>query len=86
LATESWHGHEYIVHLLLEQGLDANAQGGRYDFALHTALANGQIDTAQLLIKNGANVNAQVKPDSPTALVIASRYGPDAGGVIYRAF
>jgi ankyrin repeat protein len=51
---------EKIVLLLLERGADVNAHGGQYGYALHVALAEKNEKTAQLLIKNGANMNLQV--------------------------
>jgi ankyrin repeat protein len=51
---------EKIVLLLLERGADVNAHGGQYGYALHAALATRNEKTAQLLIKNGADMNLQV--------------------------
>jgi ankyrin repeat protein len=50
---------ESIV-LLLKRGVEVNAQGGTYNFALHTSLAKEQEKIAQLLIENGADVNLPV--------------------------
>jgi ankyrin repeat protein len=49
-----------IVSLLLKRGADVNARGGRYGYALHTALAKANEKVAWLLIENGADVNLQV--------------------------
>jgi hypothetical protein len=51
---------EKIVLLLLKRGVDVNARGGRYGYALHTALARTKEKVAWLLIENGADVNLQV--------------------------
>ncbi|KAJ7887644.1 ankyrin repeat-containing domain protein [Mycena olivaceomarginata] len=61
LTTAAWYGLESIVVLLLERGaaVNVNAHGGRCDFALHAALANGHGKIAQLLIEHGADVNLQ---------------------------
>ncbi|KAJ7738899.1 ankyrin repeat-containing domain protein, partial [Mycena olivaceomarginata] len=59
LTTASWYGMESIVLLLklLQRGVEVNAQGGTYNFALHTSLAKEQEKIAQFLIENGADVN-----------------------------
>jgi ankyrin repeat protein len=51
---------ESIILLLLEQGADVNARGGRYGYPLHTALASTKEKVAWLLVENGADVNLQV--------------------------
>ncbi|KAF8199449.1 ankyrin repeat-containing domain protein [Pholiota molesta] len=57
----SAEGHEAIARLLLENGADANAQGGYsyYSTALQAASAGGHEAIARLLFENGADVNAQ---------------------------
>ncbi|PVH67502.1 ankyrin, partial [Cadophora sp. DSE1049] len=47
------------VSLLLENGADVNAQGGRYGNALQAASTEGHETITVLLIEEGANVNAQ---------------------------
>jgi ankyrin repeat protein len=49
-----------MIVLLLKRGADINVRGGQHDFALHTALAKKQEQTARLLIENGADVDLQV--------------------------
>ncbi|KAJ6605260.1 ankyrin repeat-containing domain protein [Mycena vulgaris] len=73
LTTAVWYGMVNIVLLLLERGVDMNAHGGRYNFALHTALASGHEQIARVLIDNGADVNLQGEDGG--ALTTASRYG-----------
>jgi ankyrin repeat protein len=49
------------VQLLIDNGADVNAQGGRtgYSNALHTALARGQREIIQLLVDKGAEVKSE---------------------------
>jgi ankyrin repeat protein len=50
------------VKLLLENGAEVNAQGGRYRNALHTAAEShhqGNEMIMKLLLENGADVNAK---------------------------
>ncbi|KAJ7362830.1 hypothetical protein DFH08DRAFT_841545 [Mycena albidolilacea] len=75
LTTASWYGMENIVVLLVERGADINVKGGRYNFALHTALANKQEKIACLLIEHGADVNLQ--GEHGAALTTAAWYGSE---------
>ena len=47
-----------VVRLLLETGVDVNAQGGRYGNALRAASFHGGA-VVRLLLKTGADVNEQ---------------------------
>ena len=49
-----------IIQLLVEKGVDVNAQGGDYGNALQAASNRGHEGIVQLLVKKGAEVNAQV--------------------------
>jgi ankyrin repeat protein len=55
----SERGKEAVAKLLLEKGVDVNAQGGFYCNALQAASAKGREAVVKLLINAGANVNAQ---------------------------
>ena len=46
-------------YALLEMGADADAQGGKYGYALQAASDGGHEDIAKLLIEKGADVNVQ---------------------------
>ena len=46
-------------YALLEMGADADAQGGKYGYALQAASDRGHEAIAKLLIDKGADVNAQ---------------------------
>ena len=48
-----------MVQILLDNGADINAQGGRYSTALQAASAGGHNQVVQILLDNGADVNAQ---------------------------
>ncbi|KAJ7445595.1 ankyrin repeat-containing domain protein [Mycena latifolia] len=47
-----------VVRLLLENGADVNAMGGKYGSALQAASFEGYMEVVCLLLKNGADVNA----------------------------
>ncbi|EXL39664.1 hypothetical protein FOCG_17751 [Fusarium oxysporum f. sp. radicis-lycopersici 26381] len=47
------------MQLLLVQGVDVNAQGGEYGNALQAASFEGYLEVVQLLLDEGADVNAQ---------------------------
>jgi hypothetical protein len=64
------------VRLLLENGADVNAQGGRYANALYAASARGHDQVVQRLLDKGADVNAQGGTCS-NALQAASARGHD---------
>jgi hypothetical protein len=57
LAAE--HGHQRMVKLLLDKGVDVNAQGGDYGNALQAASVGGHEAVVKLLLNKGADVNAQ---------------------------
>jgi ankyrin repeat protein len=51
--------HEAIVKLLLENGAEVNAEGGKYGNALQAASFRGNEAIVKLLLENGAEVNAE---------------------------
>ena len=54
------HDHNIeLIRLLLDRGVNINAQGGRYGNALQAAVFSGKIDVIQLLLDKGADINAQ---------------------------
>ncbi|KJA13151.1 hypothetical protein HYPSUDRAFT_151876, partial [Hypholoma sublateritium FD-334 SS-4] len=55
----SCNGHQEIVELLLANGADVNAQGGKHSNALQAASYKGHQEIVQLLLANGTNVNVQ---------------------------
>ncbi|KAJ5982454.1 hypothetical protein N7451_012554 [Penicillium sp. IBT 35674x] len=55
----SLNGYKNIVQLLLENGAEVNAQGGKFGNALQAASSGGHDKIVQLLLENGAEVNAQ---------------------------
>lgn len=52
-------GKEDIVKILLDIGVDVNAQGGRYNNALQAASAKNHEAVVRIFLDAGANVNAQ---------------------------
>nr|XP_036587170.1 ankyrin repeat-containing protein [Colletotrichum truncatum]KAF6797901.1 ankyrin repeat-containing protein [Colletotrichum truncatum] len=69
-AAES--GNTAVVKIILEEGVDANVQGGEEcGNALQVASCRGHMDIVQILLENGADINAQ-GGDYHTALQAAS--------------
>ena len=65
LGLASFFGHLAIVKLLLDKGADPNipANNSFKVTPLHSAVAISSYEIAELLIKNGANVNAKQMQD-----------------------
>lgn len=63
-----------VVCLLLENGADANAQGGQHGNALSAAAGSGHEGNVKLLLTHGAHVD-QLSPRHGSALQIASEVG-----------
>jgi ankyrin repeat domain-containing protein 50 len=59
LILGSQFGYEKVVQMLLDQGAEANAQGGHYGNALQAVSAGGREKVVQMLLDQGAEVNAQ---------------------------
>ena len=55
----SSRGNKAIVKLLLEKGVDVNAEGGEYGNALQAALFGGNEAIVKLLLENGAEENPE---------------------------
>ncbi|MCJ1461962.1 hypothetical protein MMC07_000562 [Pseudocyphellaria aurata] len=68
-------GHEEMARLLLQNGVDVNAAGGKDGTALQVASFFGRQDMAKLLIENGADVNIESRNHHGTALQAASEGG-----------
>ncbi|KAJ7278126.1 hypothetical protein C8J57DRAFT_161331 [Mycena rebaudengoi] len=66
-----------MVQLLISQGANMNAEGGRYGNALQAASMGGHEAVTQLLLDQGANVNAQ-GGSFGNALTAASLFGHEA--------
>jgi ankyrin repeat protein len=61
LHWAAWKGHSEIVQILIEAGSDVQAKNENYHWgttALHAAAHGNQRAAAEVLIRNGANVNA----------------------------
>ena len=59
LQDAAAQGNTEIVKVLLENGADVNAQGGKYRNALQAAAIQGKTDIVKVLLENGADINAQ---------------------------
>ncbi|KAJ9659240.1 hypothetical protein H2198_003244 [Neophaeococcomyces mojaviensis] len=59
LRTASKRGYRKVVQILVDAGVDVNAQGERYGSALQAASDNGHEKVVQILVDAGANVNTQ---------------------------
>ncbi|KAJ3965745.1 hypothetical protein EV361DRAFT_810189, partial [Lentinula raphanica] len=55
---------------LVTQGADINAQGGDYGTALEVAVTEGHKETAEFLLQQGADLNAQI----PTVISVLMRW------------
>lgn len=53
------YGSAKSVRLLLAEGADVNAEGGRFGNALQAACCQGEVKVVELLLNRGADVNAQ---------------------------
>ncbi len=63
------------VKFLLSHGAKINQKDGKMGLsALHFAIANQSLDSAKILIENGADVNL-VGPQNTTPLILASEHG-----------
>ncbi|THZ09998.1 hypothetical protein D6C95_00875 [Aureobasidium pullulans] len=73
MAIES--GHEGIVRILLEEGVDINEGNSEGSTALHMTVQKRQENMLQLLLEKGANVDiADDKGRKPVHLAIASDF------------
>ena len=63
-------GLDRLIHLLLDEGLDANATDSYGYSALHEAACNGHVEAVSALIKQGAEVDL-VDVDGNTPLYLA---------------
>ena len=74
LQIASRGNHAGIVEILLDAGADPNLPGGEdSDTPLHDAAERGSLETAMLLVANGADVNARNDFDHPPAHLAARR-------------
>jgi len=78
LFSAAYHGYDAMVEALVFAGVDLYARSGEGLFtALHVASQRGHAQTAALLIKGGADVNARTSAER-TPLMIASTDGHGA--------
>ena len=63
-------GHDKIAQALLDKGVDVNAKGIKQRTSLMAAAAFNKPELVSLLLKNGADINAQDE-DGLTAIQVA---------------
>ena len=68
------HGHQDLVKLLLDAGIEINARDQNGTTALMNAALQGQTQVVKLLIERGADVNLRDKHRT-SALLMASHEG-----------
>lgn len=68
------HGHVAMVNLLLNYGMDVNAQDGTGRTALHDAVESNDVKMVELLLQNGAD-QSYVDNTGMTALEISASVG-----------
>ncbi|KAK2743974.1 hypothetical protein FQN55_007023 [Onygenales sp. PD_40] len=73
LYYASFAGLKHTAGYMLANGVDINSSGGHYQSAFHAAAAQNQKDIVQLLLDNGADINAEA-PDE-YALWLKTRPG-----------
>jgi ankyrin repeat protein len=71
-----------ISRLLLERGVDINAQNTHCDTALSLAVLNGRLEIARLLLENGANPKVETNDGStPLHFVSQAKHNSQEEGV-----
>ena len=71
LEFAACYGHEFIVSLLLDKGVDVVHKGVRFN-VLQAAASNGHQEIVQILLDKGANINSSDR-DNETPLLKASK-------------
>jgi ankyrin repeat protein len=62
LGVASEYGHYEVVELLLLHNADIGSVDDRGLNPLHLAVCGGHINTAEVLLVSGADVNARIRP------------------------
>jgi ankyrin repeat protein len=68
-------GHSDIAQALIEHGANIHARSKGGFTPLLFAAQQGDVESARILLATGASVNEGARPDSPSALLIASASG-----------
>lgn len=76
LHLAAWNGHNDIITLLLDAGMDKNIKDDNNYTPLHSAVESGHTETVKLLLNVGVNNDVKSENfDSRTPLYIAVRKG-----------
>ena len=75
MKSHSFKGHTETIKSLIAQGKDINARNIRGQTPLHLAAAKGNSDVVQLLLENGAEVDAVATDSGCTSLHYAASLG-----------
>jgi len=78
VADAARAGERETVRSLLKDGVDVNAAQGDGMTALHWAALSNDVETAEMLLYAGANVQAATRLGAYTPLILASRSGHPA--------
>ena len=70
-------GNAEVLKLLIAHGADVNDNSVDWQSPLHNAISSEMLDSADLLIKNGANINDQNNMSKRTPLQNAAQYGKE---------
>ena len=71
-----------VARLLLEHGVDVNAEDKDRDTPLHSASYSGNLEIAQILLHHGANANVKNdRGETPLHQVSQGGYGSQTDGV-----
>ena len=91
LNTAALHGNYELVQLLIKKGanIETRAAGGFTPFLSNTGShienLRNQLETALVLIKNGADINAQTTFNGKTALIFAVKHdNPQLVGMLLK--
>ena len=70
-----YHGHEQIIEALISKGANINVRDSNGFFPIHKAVMNDQIAIVEILLRNGANIEAECENFSETPICYAIQYG-----------
>ena len=80
-ASDSWEDNRHVIRLLIEKGIDVNAQNGNGTTALQLACQERDYEIVEMLLNAGASINMTDK-NYKNALHCALESEKDNGDVI----